>query len=110
MRRKIFLPQTIICLLFLCLSCNSSEEVKVKTGNIEEALSESSQSEKNLVAIITYPGCPPCDMLISAATKENELRETLSHFIIYDFNAINPSNTWFEQWLFEKAYPITCVF
>lgn len=109
LRDKIF-PKILISFLVLFMSCNSSDEVKIRTGSIEEALKVASQSKKNLVVIVTYPGCPTCDILLSSATKKNEFTEVLSHFVVYDFNVLNPANSWVEQWMFEKAYPIACVF
>ncbi|MGE7776561.1 DUF1573 domain-containing protein [Chitinophaga sp. NPDC101104] len=84
--------------------------MSVRSGSMSEALHAAAVEKKHLMAVVTYDGCPSCDKLMDAANHEDEFREVFEQYLVYRFNAMEPQNQWLDQWLYEKAYPITLLF
>ncbi|MGX5819224.1 DUF1573 domain-containing protein [Chitinophaga lutea] len=84
--------------------------MSVRSGSMSEALHAAAAEKKHLMAVVTYDGCPSCDKLIQAANHEADFREVFDQYLVYRFNAMEPRHQWLDQWLYEKAYPITLLF
>lgn len=68
------------------------------------------KDNKKLMVITTYPDCPPCEMYLTGILKNKKYNKLFSQYTIYQFDSKNPLNQWVEQWMYEKAYPVTSIF
>ncbi|WP_341840352.1 DUF1573 domain-containing protein [Chitinophaga caseinilytica] len=84
--------------------------MSIRSGSMSEALHAAAAEKKHLMAIVTYDNCPSCDKLMQAANREDDFREVFGQYTVFRFNAMEPQNQWLDQWLYEKAYPITLLF
>lgn len=99
----------VLCLTLISCS-RTPREMSVQSGTMSEALHAAAAEKKHLMAVVTYEGCPSCDKLMQAAHHDDEFREVFDQYLVYRFNAMEPHQQWLDQWLYEKAYPITLLF